>query len=303
MSRWYRAYEGTVTDPKLHEAAVVAGVSRSVAIAAWHAILESCAATRSNRFETTPRRIAVMLGEPVAALDALFSALDELGMISGDTVPAWTRRQFDSDNSTERSRRHREARKETARNADATLQQRSATSPDTDTDTDTESEKSLPSAQQPIAARAALDAMEAALRSAAGLETDPSPGLMNLAPVRGLVDAGYSLDEDVLPALRAVAASGRKGRSWSYYVAAVKQSRADREAAAAMPPPEPSLARAGPRAPPRTFEEMTFEHRKRQSREIEEFLTSRESASGDASRDHLELHPASAGRLLAHGGR
>ena len=32
MSRWYRAYEGTVTDAKLGEAALIAECSRSVAI-------------------------------------------------------------------------------------------------------------------------------------------------------------------------------------------------------------------------------------------------------------------------------
>jgi hypothetical protein len=64
MTRWYRAYEGTVTDPKLGEVALVAGCSRSVAIATWHAILEDCAAVNdSGRFETTPRRVAVILGE------------------------------------------------------------------------------------------------------------------------------------------------------------------------------------------------------------------------------------------------
>ena len=36
MSRWYRAYEGTVTDAKLGEVALVAECSRAVVIAAWH---------------------------------------------------------------------------------------------------------------------------------------------------------------------------------------------------------------------------------------------------------------------------
>lgn len=134
MSRWYRAYEGTVTDAKLHEAAMIAGVSRSVAIATWHAILEACAAAKSPRFDTTPRRIAVILGELPSAIEGLFAAMSELDMIADGEATAWARRQFDSDNSTERSRRHRE----TLRNGDATLQGRPATPPDTDTDSDTE---------------------------------------------------------------------------------------------------------------------------------------------------------------------
>lgn len=137
MTRWYRAYEGTVTDAKLHEAAVVASVSRSVAIACWHALLEGCATAKCARFETTPRRIAVTLGEPIASIEALFAAFIELGMIADGEVVAWSRRQFDSDNSTERSRRHREAK----RNGDATAMQRFATPPEAETEGEREPEK------------------------------------------------------------------------------------------------------------------------------------------------------------------
>lgn len=131
MSRWYRAYEGTVTDAKLGEVALVAGCSRSVAIAAWHCILESAAgANDCGRFDATPRRVAVILGEPLATIEAVFSEMRELGMIEDDSVTAWKRRQFQSDTSTERSRKHRE----TKRNGDATLQERCATPPDTETE-------------------------------------------------------------------------------------------------------------------------------------------------------------------------
>ena len=145
MSRWYRAYEGTVTDAKLGEAALVADCSRSVAIAAWHCILESCAsAQRGGEYETTPRRVAVILGVSLATIDALFAAFTEIGMIGNGAVTAWKQRQFESDTSTERSRKHRERK----RNNDATLQQqdetspqRDATPPETETDTETEREK------------------------------------------------------------------------------------------------------------------------------------------------------------------
>lgn len=133
MTRWYRAYEGTVTDAKLGEVALVAKCSRSVAIAAWHAILESAATVNDGgRFDVTARRVAVILCEPVEIIDAVFSEMQQIGMISGSCVAAWARRQFESDSSTERSRRHRER----AKASDATLQERSATPPYTDTETD-----------------------------------------------------------------------------------------------------------------------------------------------------------------------
>lgn len=96
MTRWYRAYEGTVTDAKLGEAALVAGCSRSVAIAAWHCILESCASSqRGGEYDTSPRRVALILGEPVANLNSLFDAFTELGMVENGAVTAWSRLEGD----------------------------------------------------------------------------------------------------------------------------------------------------------------------------------------------------------------
>lgn len=90
MTRWYRAYEGTVTDAKLGEVALVAETSRSVAIAAWHCILESCASAQAGgAYETSARRVAVILGESVETVSAVFAALTKLGMICDGAVTAW----------------------------------------------------------------------------------------------------------------------------------------------------------------------------------------------------------------------
>lgn len=131
MSRWYRAYQGTVTDAKLGEVALVAECSRSVAIAAWHCLLESAAEVNDGgRFDATPRRIAVILGEAPAMIERVIAEMTALGMIKDGLISAWSNRQYESDSSTERSRKHRERK----RNGDATLQGRDATPPDTDTD-------------------------------------------------------------------------------------------------------------------------------------------------------------------------
>src|SRR5690348_9086212 len=138
MSRWYRAYEGTVTDAKLAEAALIAEVSRAVSIAAWHAILESAACkNNSGSYEVTSRRVAVILCEPPSQIEALFAAFKELGMVDEHGVTSWKKRQFESDSSTERSRKHRQGR----RNGDATLQQQDETPPETETETETETEE------------------------------------------------------------------------------------------------------------------------------------------------------------------
>jgi hypothetical protein len=112
VARWYRAYEGTVADPKLAEAAMVAGCSRSVAVAAWHLILEKAAvAMDSGRFDCSPRLVAVALGEPLLAMEALVSAFADIGLTCDGRVTAWERRQYESDRSAGRTAKWREGKK------------------------------------------------------------------------------------------------------------------------------------------------------------------------------------------------
>jgi hypothetical protein len=95
VSRWYRAYEGTVTDAKLAEAAMVADVSRAVSIAAWHCLLESAACVNNcGSYGTTPRRVSIILFEPPERVEALFAAYAELGLIGDGAVLSWKKRQY-----------------------------------------------------------------------------------------------------------------------------------------------------------------------------------------------------------------
>lgn len=145
MTRWYRRYTGTVSDPKLAEIALAVGCSKSVAIATWDAILESaCEAENNGKFTATARRIAAVLGEPVAAIEAVMAEMIALDMIADAQICKWSRRQFTSDSSTERSRKFR-AKQQC--NGDATPPQRCATPPDTETHTETEN-ITLPSEQE-----------------------------------------------------------------------------------------------------------------------------------------------------------
>ena len=140
MSRWYRAYEGTVTDAKIGEAAMIAECSRSIAIAAWHCLLES-AASRNNcgSYDATARRIASILGEPAAAIDRLIAAFDEIGMTRDGAIAAWKKRQFHSDDSKERVRKHRDKKRQET--AIVTVGNGDVTPPYTETDTERESSK------------------------------------------------------------------------------------------------------------------------------------------------------------------
>jgi hypothetical protein len=152
MNRWYRAYEGTVSDPKLGEVAILAEASRSVVIAAWHAVLESCASVNDGgRFETNARRVASILAEPVALIERVFAAFKEVGMTDECAVSAWKLRQFESDRdptATERKRRQRERDREAShvtvtRDSQGVtrLSRRPETKAEADTDTEAKTEK------------------------------------------------------------------------------------------------------------------------------------------------------------------
>lgn len=93
----------------------------------------------------------------------------------------------------------------------------------------------------------ALDALERALREAAGLALNAaSPKLCVIAPILGLARAGAGppcdLEADVLPAIRACAARARKGSvaNWEYFVPAIREARDSRLSGA--PPTDPSRA-------------------------------------------------------------
>lgn len=85
-------------------------------------------------------------------------------------------------------------------------------------------------------AREGLDGLEAKLRSAAGAENDPSPGLYDTSPISRLMVEGFDLDREIIPVIRARAASmGRPARSWGYYVAPIRESRETRAPPASLP--------------------------------------------------------------------
>lgn len=234
MARWYRAYEGTVTDAKLGEVALVAGCSRSVAIAAWHAILESAAAVNDGgRFNVTARRIAVILCEPVATIEAVMAEMTQIGMVSSDCVAAWARRQFESDSSTERSRKHRERR----RNDDATLHGRCATPPYTETDTEIDASASI--ARAPAAESQKTKLKRRITDAYFRLANDPGRPSIDTGQIDVWEAQGYDLglvEAVVMERLEARLRSGKPVRSLSYFADSVKEAHEKRA------PPAPPKA-------------------------------------------------------------
>lgn len=81
-------------------------------------------------------------------------------------------------------------------------------------------------------AREPLADLEVKLREAAGWQSEPAPMLAVTGPVQAIIDAGADIDLDVLPTVRALAASARSRTSWKYFLNAIAQARDDRIGAA-----------------------------------------------------------------------
>jgi len=137
MSRWFRHYAGMMSDPKFggvaRRCSNVAGtqkVSRADVLFVWGCILESAAERNSAEFDWDADAIGDLLCCDTQLVQRIHDELEQSGLIEKGRICKWSARQFTSDNSTERSRKHR-----------ATAMQRCATPPETETETYTETEK------------------------------------------------------------------------------------------------------------------------------------------------------------------
>lgn len=155
MSRWFRHYAGMARDDKLVRAAIKAGQSVERTVWVWAAILESAAEIDDGgRFELDTAEVAYFLRADEADIAGIVAALEAGGRIAGDCVVHWGDRQFQSDRSAERQRRHREKQKargddhrelcleEDVRHSDdrVTALSRHGDAPETETHTEPETE-------------------------------------------------------------------------------------------------------------------------------------------------------------------
>lgn len=108
---WFRHYHGLCTDPKLHRASRMAKVHRSVAIAAWCAVLETASQSdpRGSAADIDHESLAFMIDESTVVASRMLSAFRSLGMLGeANKVAAWDKRQRISDDVNGRVRKHRE---------------------------------------------------------------------------------------------------------------------------------------------------------------------------------------------------
>jgi hypothetical protein len=221
-------YDDLLDDPKVQRL-------DPVLFKAWVNLL--CLASRTGGkippIEDTAFALRMSESEARKTVDALIDK-GLIDVLDDEAVPHnWRKRQYLSDNSTERSRKHRTAKAETYPQQECNVASAvAATPPETETETETD-----------ITTHHAQGAddwgqLEAKCRQAAGWEREPSPNLFVIGPIAALRDAGCSLELDILPTIKARSPSCRGSKSWKYFISAIQQARDDR--LGAMMPANPS---------------------------------------------------------------
>jgi len=145
---WFRLYSEMLSDRKLSRAARLAACERATAVGVWVGMM--CLASESSErgklllapgVPFTAADIAEEVGCAEATVAGLLDAFHKLEMVAWIdgvlSITHWQERQYESDKSTERVRKHRATRKR-ASNVSGTLPERSGNAPDTDSDTETD---------------------------------------------------------------------------------------------------------------------------------------------------------------------
>ncbi len=206
MSRWFRHYAGMMTDEKLVSAAVKSKQTVERVIWVWGAILESASEINDGgRYEFDSAAAAYFLRCDESELDAVTRVLGDLGRVCEGFVCQWKARQYESDTSTERVRKHRAKRTENdtsardsvpngERNDGETLQQRSVTPPEAEADTKAEAEA------EPKEESRAAACVEIGQRITdyMGVTNDPR-WLGNWSTVSVWLSQGFDPELDILP--------------------------------------------------------------------------------------------------------
>ena len=129
-----------MSDPKFGGVARFCKRSRAEVLFVYGALLESCAERSGDAYSFDADAMADLLAVETEAAQAIHDAMVEKGLLADGRIVSWGKRQFTSDDSTQRVREHRERTRAAAdakRNADETLHVTPVTPPETETEADT----------------------------------------------------------------------------------------------------------------------------------------------------------------------
>lgn len=164
---WFRFYSETLSDRKIERVCRTTGQPKALILGAWATLLSFAnespirgALLLTEDIPWTAADLAAETGLNDEALNAILVEFERMKMIVINDgiyhITNWDKRQFASDNSTKRVRRHRERQRNDAEeendsdsNDDETLQERYSNDTVTHSDSDTESESDTDSRVNP----------------------------------------------------------------------------------------------------------------------------------------------------------
>lgn len=203
---WFRMYSEFATDPKVQS--MSEPMQRRLMMLLCLRCSNALATLQDNEIAFALR----ISDEELAETKALFIQKKFIDEVWG--IWNWDKRQYRSDSSTERSRKHR--------NKIATAMQRpcnvAATAPDTEQIQNRTDITTLPGdAVSPF--QEIYDA---------GCAVCPALATANTSAIHAWIAAGVDPTLDAIPEIKRLAAAGKNIRSWSYFTSAVMDAHATR---------------------------------------------------------------------------
>jgi hypothetical protein len=105
--QWFRWYNGTINDPKFTTVARKSQQSKAVVMAVWQSLLEHASQHDGSIQEYSHEDVAAVLEIETFHIVSVTEAFVSRGMIDKNEIKNWGKRQYKSDNSTERVKKYR----------------------------------------------------------------------------------------------------------------------------------------------------------------------------------------------------
>ncbi len=223
---WFRAYTDAATDPKFTIVSQITGVHPMVVFGVWFELL--CLAGRSpvrgSLYITETKPYGIMELAAITRLDeeavkSLMDAFMDVGMVGTEegtyTITNWDKRQYTSDSSADRVRKHRT--KQPVCNGDVTLHDRYSNVTVTPPETDTENREQITETETETTDVVSPDPRFERVLSAWAEKIGPITGTTGEI----LRDACDTYPEDwLIAAFKAANMSGK--RHWTYILGILK---------------------------------------------------------------------------------
>ena len=248
---WLRWWDGTCADPKWRVVAARSKQPVGMVVSIWAWLLEQARPNNGDLGVVDAEAIAITYGYDIESVSSILSAMKAKGVITDAKLAAWDKRQPKrDDDSRDRVASWRAKKNDEKKQADTKGVTRCnagvtrCSAPDTEAEADTEdlslrsrseraplpdielSNEATAEPETGSPSRQELDHREDAMRRAAG--TMPVAIAFDLSSMHQLIRNGYSLEQDILPAIRNASLQGARLKRWSQLVGWVETTNRQR---------------------------------------------------------------------------